>query len=68
MNGFTIDCDDCSQQHTTCCDDCVVTFICSRDEDDAVVLNLDEMRTVKMLQISGLVPELRHKAVGDATS
>jgi hypothetical protein len=68
MNGFTIDCDECSQQHTTRCDDCVVTFICNRDEDDAVVLNIDELRTVKMLQNSGLVPELRHEAIGDATS
>jgi hypothetical protein len=68
MTGFTIDCDQCSRQHTSRCDDCVVTFICSRDQDDAVVLNIDELRTVKMLQNTGLVPMLRHEAIGDVTT
>jgi hypothetical protein len=56
----TIDCDGCSMQGTTTCDDCVVTFICGRDPDDAVIIDAAEERAVRMLIRSGLVPDLRH--------
>ncbi len=58
---LTIDCDDCRFQNTDVCADCVVTFICSREADDAVVVDLAQMRAVKMLSNAGLVPELRHE-------
>ena len=58
--AITIDCDGCSMQGTAACDDCVVTFICGRDPDDAVIIDADEERAVRMLIRSGLVPELRH--------
>jgi hypothetical protein len=48
-------------QHTVACDDCVVTFICSRTPEDAVVVDVDEWRAVKLLQDAGLVPKLRHR-------
>lgn len=48
-------------QHTDVCGDCVVTFICSRDVDDAVVLDLDEARAIRRLVASGLVPAVRHQ-------
>jgi hypothetical protein len=48
-------------QATSHCDDCVVTFICGRDPDDAVVIDADEERAVRMLIDAGLVPELRHR-------
>ena len=54
-----ISCDDCVMQHTTACDDCVVTFICGREPGDAVVLDVAEMRAVRLLGDAGLVPRLR---------
>lgn len=58
--SLTIDCDGCSMQHTSACDDCVVTFICSREPDEAVIIDVAEERAVRMLIRSGLVPGLRH--------
>lgn len=57
---FTIDCDSCSMQHTDACDDCIVSFICSREPDEAVVVDFDELRAMRMLSDAGLVPALRH--------
>lgn len=59
--SFTIDCADCSMAHTDACADCVVTFICSREPGDAVVVDLAEYRAIELLAESGLVPELRHR-------
>jgi hypothetical protein len=58
---LVIDCDQCVMQHTEACDDCVVTFICSREPGDAVVVDVDEFRALRLLSYSGLVPELRHR-------
>jgi hypothetical protein len=60
-DGVTIDCDDCRFQGTDTCDDCVVTFICGRDPDDAVVIDADEYRGLRLLSGAGLLPELRHR-------
>ena len=46
--------------HTDACSDCVVAYICTREPDDAVVLDLDEHRALRRLAASGLLPELRH--------
>ena len=54
-----ISCDDCVMQHTEACDDCVVTFICNRDPDEAVVIDVREARAVRLLSDAGLVPRLR---------
>lgn len=59
--SFTIDCDTCVMQHTDACGDCVVSFICSREPGDAIVVDLNEYRALEMLAESGLVPELRHR-------
>ncbi len=56
-----IDCDECAQQHTSTCDDCVVTFLLGREADDAVVIDVGEERKLRLLQDAGLVPELRHE-------
>ena len=61
--SFTIDCDTCVMQHSDACGDCVVTFICSREPGDAVVVDLNEYRALELLAESGLVPELRHRPV-----
>ena len=58
---FTIDCDECAMQHTTTCDDCVVTFLCSRAPDEAVVIDVGEVRALRLLADSGLAPPLRHR-------
>jgi len=47
-------------QHTSACDDCVVTFICGREPDDAVVIDAAEARAVRLLSDAGLVPRLRY--------
>ena len=58
---LVIDCDDCVARHTTACDDCVVTFICSREPDEAVIIDVDEARALRLLSDGGLVPRLRHR-------
>ena len=57
-----IDCDDCVMAGTTACTDCVVTFVCTRDERGAVVVDASEARALRLLQAGGLLPELRHQA------
>jgi hypothetical protein len=58
--ALTISCDDCIMQGTGACQDCVVTFICDRDSDDALIVDAAEARAVRMLGRAGLVPALRH--------
>ena len=55
-----ISCDECSLQHSDACADCVVTFICSREPDDAVVVDVAELRALRALGDGGLLPQLRH--------
>ncbi len=54
-----ISCDDCVMQATDACAECVVTFICGREPDEAVVIDVAEARAVRMLGEAGLVPRLR---------
>lgn len=58
---ITISCDDCAMQGTSACDDCVVTFICGREPDEAVIIDAAEARAVRLLAEAGLVPGLRHR-------
>jgi hypothetical protein len=57
-----IECDECVMQHSAACDDCVVSFLVQREPGDAVVIDADEERAVRMLARAGLVPRLRHVA------
>lgn len=68
--SLVISCDECAMQHTDHCQDCVVTFLCDdlrheRTLDDgrrdAVIIDADEERAVRMLGRVGLVPVLRHR-------
>lgn len=61
MTTMTISCDDCTMQHTPACDGCLVSYICDRDPGDAVVIDAEEARVVRLLGRSGLVPPLRHR-------
>ncbi len=60
---LSISCDNCAMRASAACDDCVVSFFCEDTGAKAVVLNLEEQRTLKMLANAGLVPTLRHRAV-----
>ena len=60
-SSFTISCADCTMRDTATCDDCVVTFLCGREPDDAVTVDLEEQRAVRLLADAGLVPRLRHQ-------
>ncbi len=46
---------------TDACDGCVVSFICGREPDDAVIIDVAEERAIRLLGRSGLVPPLRHQ-------
>ncbi|MGH9049629.1 MAG: hypothetical protein ACRDY4_07870 [Acidimicrobiia bacterium] len=56
-----IDCDECRMQHTSACDDCVVTFILGREPGEAVVIDAEEERAVRLLANAGLLPGLRQQ-------
>jgi hypothetical protein len=60
--AFTIDCADCAHRSTDVCDDCVVSFVVGRAPDDALVVDADEARAVRLLERAGLVPGVRHEA------
>jgi hypothetical protein len=61
-SSINIDCDDCVMQHTSACDDCMVSFIVGREPGEAVVFDVAEARALRALSSAGLVPELRHRA------
>lgn len=58
--SITISCADCTMVGTSACTDCVVSFICDREPDDAVVIDAAEARGVRLLAEAGLVPGFRH--------
>jgi hypothetical protein len=57
---LVISCDECVMQHTDACDDCLVSFILDRRPGEAVVIDVEEARAVRMLTSVGLVPAPRH--------
>jgi len=60
--SFTIDCADCAHRETPVCADCIVSFIVGREPEDALVVDADEARAVRLLERAGLVPGIRHEA------
>ena len=59
---LTIDCFDCVMRATEACADCVVSFVVDREPGEALVIDADEERAVRMFAKAGLVPRLRHVA------
>jgi len=57
---LTVDCAECIMRDTEVCDDCVVTFIVNRCPGEALVIDVEEERAVRMMARVGLVPDLRH--------
>lgn len=58
-SGLLIDCGTCVARQTAHCDDCMVSYLCER-EDDRVVVSADELASLRVLQEAGMVPRLRH--------
>jgi hypothetical protein len=46
---------------TAACADCVVTFLCEREPGDAVIIDVAEVRALRLLEAGGLAPALRHQ-------
>ena len=61
---LVISCDTCIMRQTDACNDCMMSVLCDVEEFEAVVLNLQELRDIRVLAQAGLVPTLRHRAVG----
>lgn len=59
--SISIDCGTCVRQHTETCEDCLVSFIATREPDEAVVIDVMEFAALKRLQNAGMVPALRHE-------
>jgi hypothetical protein len=59
--SLSISCSECAMEGTSACEDCVVTFLCSREPGEAVVIDVDEIRALRLLQQGGLAPALRHR-------
>jgi hypothetical protein len=59
-NKLLIDCEKCTKQESHHCRDCVVTFLCGDTDSTALIINLDEYRSIKEIADAGLVPPLRY--------
>ncbi len=59
MDTITVACESCVMRETDACDDCVVTFLLGREPDDAVVIDADEARAMRLLEQAGLLPTLK---------
>ena len=59
---LTIDCSECVLAETAACADCLVSFIVDRRPGEAVVIEPEEARAVRLLGEAGLVGPLRHRA------
>lgn len=59
---LSISCDACVMARTAACDDCIVTFVVNREPGDALVVDADAARDLRLLSRGGLVPRLRHRS------
>ncbi len=57
----TIDCAECVMAGTGACADCVVTFVVGRAAGDALIIDADVERDIRLLGSAGLVPDCRHR-------
>ena len=60
-NYISIDCRTCIMKDKVTCSDCIVTYICDRKPEEAVVISMEEWRSMRSLNKAGLLPELQHK-------
>lgn len=59
--SLRIDCEECTLQHSTACEDCIMTFLCGTETEQPVVVDLAEARAMRLLGEAGLAPPLRHR-------
>ena len=57
-DSMLIDCGLCELSATDVCNDCLVTYLC-RSDDDSVVVELSEVRALRVLGEAGLVSSLK---------
>ena len=60
--GLTIDCGCCALQGTSVCRGCLVTFVLDREPGDAVIIDVEEARALRVLTRAGLVPGSKFEA------
>ena len=59
-NYISVDCRTCVMKDTVTCSDCIVTYICNREPEEAVVISIEEWRSIRSFNKAGLLPELQH--------
>jgi hypothetical protein len=64
MGTLSINCDDCRMRDSSACEECVVTFICDGAPPGRISIDAAEVRALRLLGRSGLVPPLRHQPLG----
>lgn len=62
MTSLSVSCGDCVMQHSSHCDDCIVSFFCDRPVDVPIEIDEREVRALRLLSDGGLVPKLLHEA------
>jgi hypothetical protein len=60
--AITIECDRCALQGTSACTGCLVSFVLDREPGDAVIIDADEARALRVLADAGLVPASRFES------
>lgn len=60
--ALTIDCDCCALQGTNACSGCLVSFVLDREPGDAVIIDVEEARALRVLARAGLVPDSKFTA------
>lgn len=61
-DDLVVDCATCVARNSIACDDCLVTYICDREPGVAVIISMDELRSMRALSNAGLVPALKHSS------
>jgi hypothetical protein len=60
--ALTIECDRCVLQHSDACAGCLVSFVLDREPGDAVIIDAEEARALRVLAGAGLVPASRFES------
>jgi hypothetical protein len=60
--AVTIECERCVRRDTSACRGCLVSFVLDRSPGDAVIIDADEARALRVLTQAGLVPASRFEA------
>lgn len=60
--ALTIECERCVRRETSACTGCLVSFVLDRSPGDAVIIDADEARALRVLADAGMVPRSRFEA------